>query len=306
MNSLRRGFLTSRDFRRSIPLYFLMLPGILVTLLFAYGPMYGVQIAFKEFAYRKGIWGSPWVGLKHFVRYINYPGFWIIFRNTLVLSLYGMIGFPINLLFALFLNEMNHLKFKKVVQMVSYAPHFLSTVVVCGMLMLFLNRENGLFNNVLTALGGRRINFLAEPSLFPGIYVWSGVWQDLGWGTIIYLSALSGVSTDMVEAARLDGANRLQIMFRINLPTIMPTVMILLIMSLGHVLSVGFDKVLLLQNNLNLDTSRVISTYVYEIGLVDGQMSYSAAIGLFNNVVNLIVLVLVNGVAKRLSGVGLW
>ena len=293
-------------FLENYQLYLLMLPALAATLIFVYFPMYGVQIAFKNYQTSLGIWGSKWVGLDHFRRFIRYPGFWPMLRNTLSITLYSLATFPLTVVVALLINEIRSTRFKKVVQMVSYAPHFLSTVVLCGMVMLFLGRGNGVVNNIIALLGGQRINFMAQPSMFSSIYVWSGVWQNIGWGTIIYLAALSNVSSELVEASQIDGASRLQILWHVNLPAILPTIIILFIMSSGSILSIGYEKILLLSNNINQEASRVISVYVYEIGLVGGQFSYSAAINLFNNVVSLVVILLVNGISKRVSEVGLW
>ena len=288
------------------PLYVLLLPGFAYILVFNYFPMYGVQIAFKDYSTRLGIWGSKWVGFKHFVRFLSYPAFFQIIVNTLTLSLYSIATFPCAVIAALLINELDSARFKRVVQMISYAPHFISTVVICGMLKIFFARSNGLINNVIEMLGGARYDFLSDPKCFAHIYVWSGVWQGLGWNTIIYLAALAGVSPQIQEAARIDGANRLQIVWYVNLPTIMPTVMTMLILSCGSVLSVGFEKVYLMQNSLNLSASEVISTYVYEVGVNGAQFSYSSAIGLFNTVVNIVILMLVNALSRRLSSVSIW
>lgn len=287
-------------------LYLLILPLIAYLFIFNYLPIYGIQMAFKDFRTNLGIWGSPWVGTKHFLRFIKYQGFFQLLMNTLSLSVYSILTFPCSIIFALMLNEVRSSKYKKVVQMVSYAPHFISTVVICAMLKLFLNRSTGIINNLVEILGGTRADWLTIPQMFSHVYVWSGVWQGLGWGAIIYMAALSGVSEEMVEAAYIDGANRLQIIFHINIPSILPTIVIMLIMNCGSILSVGFEKVYLMQNSLNLDASQVISTYVYEIGLQGGQLSYSAAIGLFNNVVNVILLLLVNKICKSVSDIGIW
>jgi len=287
-------------------LYLLMLPGIIVTFIFSYIPMYGVQIAFKNFRPSRGIWGSEWVGLDHFVRFIKYTGFWPMLRNTLSITLYNLATFPIPVIVALLINEIRSKWFKKTVQMISYAPHFLSTVVLCGMILLFLNRSNGIVNNIIALFGGERIDFMARPEMFSSIYVWSGVWKSVGWGTVIYLAALSNVSPELIEAVKIDGGNKLHIIKHVNIPAILPTAVILFILSTGNILSLGYEKILLLQNDLNLERSRVISTYVYEIGLVAGQMSYSTAINLFNNVVNLIVLTIVNFIARKVSEVSLW
>ena len=295
-----------RRMRQDWQIYLLMLPCIVYIFLFNYMPMYGVQIAFKDFRASKGIWGSPWVGLKHFARFTAYPNFGKIVLNTLTISLYSLSTFPLSIILALMINELRNVTYKKTVQMITYAPHFISTVVVCSMVTLFLSRSNGVINNVIAFLGGERIDFMTQASMFPAIYVWSGVWQGLGWGTILYLSALSGVPEEMHEAARIDGASRLRIVWSINIPYILPTVIINLILRCGNILSVGFEKVFLLQNSLNLDRSQVISTYVYQIGLISGQFSYSSAIGLFNTVVNVTLLLIVNFIARRVSDISLW
>ena len=287
-------------------LYLLVLPTVAYIFLFNYMPMYGVQIAFRNFRPSKGIWGSQWVGPQFFIKFIKYPHFSKIVLNTLWISLYGMATFPLSIILALMLNELSNEKFKKVVQMITYAPHFISTVVLCSMITLFLNKDSGMINNIRSAFGGKRQAFLEIPACFSTIYVWSGVWQSIGWGTIIYISALAGVPMEQVEAARIDGASRFQIILHVNVPTIMPTIVIMLIMSCGSMLSVGFDKVYLLQNPLNMDASNVISTHVYELGLLNGQYSYSAAIGLFNTIVNVVMLLIVNAIARRVSEISLW
>jgi len=292
--------------RNKWQLYLLLLPALVYIIIFSYGPMYGIQIAFKDYRTGLGIWASEWVGLQHFIRFVTYPNFWKIIRNTLSISLYGLATFPCAVIFALLLNEIESIGYKKTVQMLSYMPHFFSIVVVCGIITLFLDRGTGVVNKVLELMGLQRVAFLSDPRLFSSIYVWSGVWQNLGWNSIIYLAALSGVSPELIEAARIDGANRFHVIWYINLPTILPTVVTMLILSCGGLLSVGFEKVYLLQNALNLDASEVISTYTYQIGLVSGQFSYSAAIGLFNTLVNVTLLAIVNTVSKRLSGTGIW
>ena len=295
-----------KKIKKSLPLYAFMLPAMIYLLLFHYIPMYGVQIAFKDFSNRAGILGSPWVGLKHFIKFIQYPNFTLLIKNTFILGIYSIATFPCAIIFALLLNEVRNAKFKKTVQMISYMPHFLSTVVVCSMLQLFLRPDTGILNVIIGALGGSGQDFLTVPEYFADIYVWSGVWQQIGWNSIIYISALAGVSGELVEAARVDGAGRLRVIWHIYIPSILPTIVIMLILSCGNILSVGFEKVFLLQNSLNLSTSQVISTYVYEIGLKGGQFSYSSAIGLFNNIVNVALLSAVNYMAKKLSGTGIW
>ncbi len=204
------------------------------------------------------------------------------------------------------LNEVSNTRFRKTVQMITYAPHFVSTVVVCSMLTLLLGKSNGVVNNIISSLGGERIGFMESSKLFPGVYVWSNVWQNLGWSTIIYISALSSVSSDLIEAARMDGANRLRIIWHVNIPAILPTIIITLILTSGSIFSVGFEKAYLMQNPLNLDGSQVISTYVYEIGIQGGQFSYSSAIGLFNTMINVVFLLIVNRLSKKASGICLW
>ena len=286
-------------------LYVLLLPTVIYLILFNYVPIYGVQIAFRDFRGSKGIWGSNWVGLKHFIRFVTYPNFWKILRNTLVISLYSLATFPCSIILALLINELDSRKFKRTVQMVTYAPHFISTVVICAMLTLFMGK-NGVFNTLLSLLGVPRQDYLTYPEYFAGIYVWSGVWQGVGFGTVIYMSALSGVSQELVEAARIDGATRMKIIWHVNVPAILPTIVTMLILRCGNILSVGFEKVYLLQNSLNLEASQVISTYVYDIGLQKAQYSYSSAIGLMNTVVNVVLLLIVNHVSKKVTEIGMW
>ncbi len=287
-------------------LYALILPAVVYVFLFNYIPLFGVQIAFKDYRTSLGIFGSSWVGLKHFVRFLEYPNFWLIVLNTLRISLYTLATFPCAVVFALLLNEISRSSVKKSIQMVSYAPHFLSTVVVCSLVLLFLRQDTGVINNLIAALGGERKEFITIAPAFDDIYVWSGVWQNLGWNSIIYISALSSVSPDLVEAARIDGATRFKIIRHINLPSIMPTIVIMLILACGNILSVGFEKTYLLQKSLNLSRSQVISTYVYEMGLKNTQYSYSTAIGLFNTAVNFSLLIFVNGFARKVSDISIW
>ena len=300
------GQRTLRRIRRKWQLYLLILPAIVSVFIFHYIPIYGVQIAFKNFRSSKGILGSEWVGFKHFARFLAYPDFWKILWNTVRISLYALATFPCPVILALMMNELNSERYKKFMQMVTFAPHFISTVVVCSMVLLFFDRSQGLVNNVIAALGGERYDFVSSTRYFSSLYVWSGVWQNLGWNAIIYIAALSSVSPELIEAARVDGATRLQIVRYVNFPAILPTVITMLILSAGSLLNVGFEKIYLLQNPLNMEASRVISTYVYEIGLQSGQFSYSTVIGLFNNVVNIVVIILVNGISKRVTRVALW
>ncbi len=287
-------------------LWVLMLPAVAATFIFNYVPMYGIQIAFKNYKIKKGIMGSAWVGLKYFRMFLGTPSFWVMLRNTLSLSLFQLVLFPVNVIAALMINELRSQKYKKVVQMVSYAPHFMSVVVICGMIKLFFAKDNGIVNNLMSMMGGQRVDYLTSGRAFRFLFVFSGLWQDLGWGTIIYLAALSNVSQEQVEAAVIDGASRVQIILHVNVPHILPTAIILFVMAAGRVLSIGYEKILLLQNNLNLDTSQVFSTYVYNVGIKGGEYSLSTTVDLFNCVANIIVLTLVNLVTKHVSGVSLW
>ena len=295
-----------KNFLYSWQLYVMLIPAAVFLILFSYQPMYGVQIAFRDFRVKDGIWGSEWVGLKHFINFIHYPNFGRLMLNTLKIGLYGFATFPVSIIFALLLDEVRNQKFKKTVQMLSYIPHFLSTVVVVSMLSLFCDAESGIFNTIIDFFGGQRQNLMTVPKYFTHLYVWSGVWQGVGWGAIIYVAALAGVQSELIEAARIDGAGRFQIIRHVKIPAIMPTIVIMLILSCGGILSVGFDKIYLMQNSLNLSVSQVIASYTYEIGLRGGQFSYSSAIGLFNTVINLVILNIVNVVAKKTTEIGIW
>ena len=286
-------------------IYVLILPAFAYIAIFSYGPMYGVQIAFKDFSTSLGIWGSKWVGLKHFIRFVTYPGFPQMLRNTVVITMYTLATFPCAIILALMFNEMRSAAYKKVVQMVTYAPHFLSTVVLCSLVLFFTNTA-GPINAVLGRMGVEQVDFITQTRYFASIYVWSGVWQNIGWGSIIYLAALAGVSPELTEAAKIDGAGRLQVIRHINIPGIMPTIIITFIMATGNMLSVGLEKIFLLQNALNLEVSRVISTYTYEVGIISAQFSYASAIGLFNNIVNILMIFVANTISSRVSDVGLW
>ncbi|WP_284645185.1 ABC transporter permease [Paenibacillus silviterrae] len=287
-------------------LYLLFFPTLLYFVIFQYGPMYGLQIAFKNFSPSKGIWNSPWVGLQHFERFFDSAQFIITLKNTLLISLYELVLFPIPVLLALLMNQLLSQKYKRVVQTIVYAPHFISMVVLVGMLYLFLNPRNGLINQGLVALGLDTVHFMADAVWFKSIFVWSNVWQNAGWGTIIYLAALTSINPELHEAAIMDGASKLQRILHIDIPGIMPTVMILLILNMGSFMTVGFEKAYLMQNPMNAQASEIIQTYVYKTGLVGAQFGYSAAIGLFNNVTNFIILIAMNSLAKRLKQASLW
>lgn len=297
------------DFKINYQLYILILIPVIYIIVFHYVPMYGVQIAFKKFVASKGIWGSKWVGMKYFMKFFKSHQFNRVVFNTLGISIYSLLaGFPFPIILALALNTTKNRYLKKSVQMITYMPHFISTVVIAGMVIQFLSPKLGIVNKLIGMFGGQPLNFMGIPEYFSSIYVWSGIWQATGWGTIIYLAALAGISPALHEAAVVDGASRLQRIRHIDIPGIMPTITILLILSVGNIMSVGFEKALLLQNSLNLRTSEIIATYSYKVGLTSSlpNYSYGAAIGLFNSIINLVLLVSVNKISKRLSDTSLW
>ncbi|MDD7270856.1 MAG: ABC transporter permease subunit [Spirochaetales bacterium] len=298
---------TKRALRRDWQLMVLCILPVAYFIIFYYVPMYGVQIAFKDFKAIKGIWGSPWVGLKHFKRFFNSSQFWPLLKNTLALSFMQLlIGFPVPIILAILLNQMRNKKYKKFVQSVVYCPHFISIVVLTSMLYIFLSPRNGIINTMIKALGGESIFFLGEAKYFRGVFVASGVWQNAGWNAIIYISALAGISPDLYEAAEIDGANKWQRIWHIDLPGILPTMVMMFIMEIGKVMNLGFQKAYLMQNAQNLATSEIISTYIYKVGLINAQYSYSAAINLFNNVINIILLISCNYLAKKITKNSLW
>lgn len=298
----RFGTRLVKDIRKNWILYLMILPIVVYFIIFAYVPMYGVTLAFKEYVIKEGILGSPWVGFQNFQRFFSAFNFKQLIANTLGISLYSLlVGFPIPIIFALMLNYLNHDRLKKTVQMVSYAPYFISTVVICGMLNIFMAPDTGVFNTILNFFGMESVDFLSKAEWFKSIYVWSGVWQSMGWSSIIYISALAGVNYDLHEAAILDGATKLQRMLHVDLPSIKPTVAMLLILQVGSLMNVGFEKVYLLQNSLNKSAASVISTYTYEVGLRNSDYGYSTAIGLFNSAINIILIVLANQFSKKVA-----
>ena len=273
--------------------YLMLLPALIYVIIFCYGPLYGVQIAFRNFRGSLGILKSPWVGFQHFIDFFTSFNFWELVSNTLILSLYTLvITFPIPIIIALILNEVRSNKLKRFSQTVLYAPHFISTVVLVGMIGAMFAKDTGIVNTFLEAIGLERYYFLGEPEAFRHLYVWSGVWQNAGWSAIIYIAALSSVDPSLHEAAIVQGASRFQRIIHINLPSIMPTIIIMLIMAVGNNASLGYEKVFLLQNDLNIEVSEIISTYVYKRGIVSVNYSFSAAVGLFNNVVNVVLILL--------------
>ncbi len=292
--------------KESRALYLLMLPSVIIFLLFTYYPMYGVIIAFKDFTPADGILGSPWVGFKHFIQYFNSYQFGLTIRNTIVISLYTiLVTFPLPIALALMCNQIRSKWFKKFFQVSTYLPHFISTVVMCGMLILFLSPSTGIIAKLVGILGFELPNLMGSARAFPSIYVWSEAWQHVGWDSILYIATLSAVDPTLYEAATMDGASKWKKMIHIDVPALLPTATVMFILRMGSVMSVGFEKIYLLQNTLNSSTSEIISTYVYKMGFISNQYSLSSAIGLFNNVINLALLLLVNQISKKLSDTSL-
>lgn len=303
--SLRQNQLTSQIWKCRY-YYLMLLPAVLYVLLFNYAPMYGLQIAFKNYKVSLGISGSPWIGLRNFTDFFQSYYFGTLLKNTFSLSIYSLVvGFPIPIIVALALNELKG-KFKKFSQTVLYAPHFISVVVLVSILNSALSPSQGVVNTILEMLGMERNYFMANPDYFRHLYVWSGIWQGMGWGAIIYLAALAGVDPALHEAAAIDGASRLQKIIHISLPAIMPTIIIMLILRMGQVASVGHEKVYLMQNAMNIETAEVISTYVFKRGILNSNYSFSAAVGMFNNVVNVTLVVIANAISKKVSKTSLF
>lgn len=289
------------------PLYILILPPIIYIAIFNYVPMYGVLLAFKQYLPLEGIIGSPWVGFSHFEQFFSSPSSWRIIKNTILISIYSLVaGFPLPILLAVALNEVRIKWFKKTVQMLTYAPYFISSVVLVGIVMQILDPRIGLINQFIQLFVGESINFMGDPQSFRSIYVWMGIWQGTGYGAIIYLAALAGVSKDLQEACIIDGASKMRRIWHVDLPSIRPTIVILLVLNVGGIMSVGFETIYLMQNNLNLSVSEIISTYVYKVGLINSNYGFSTAIGLFNSVINLILLITANFTARKLTDSGLW
>ena len=295
-----------RDIKKNWKLYLLVSPVILFYLIFCYKPMYGALIAFKDYVPGRGFMASKWVGFKYFNEFFSSVFFWDVLKNTIVISLNTIIfGFPAPILLALLINEVKSKWFSKTVQTVSYLPHFISTVVICGMIKDFTS-ANGILTDLVVMFGGKRQALLNDPKMFVPIYVWSGVWQQIGWNSIIYIAAIAGVDQQLYEAAAIDGAGRLRQTWHITLPSIIPTIIILLIMRVGNLLSVGFEKIILLYNQAIYDTADVISSFVYRKGLLEYNYSYSTAVGLFNSVVNFLLLVVTNFISKKTTENSLW
>jgi len=295
-----------KDFARNKYIYLMLVPVVGYYLLFYYGPMYGAQIAFKDFDPALGILKSPWVGWENFKQFFTGPYFTRLVRNTVSINVLDLVlGFPAPIILALAINEIRLTYFKRTVQTISYLPHFISLVVVVGMLIDFLNRD-GLINAALAPLGIQPVAWLQQPKYFQMIYVLSGIWQNVGWGSIIYLAAITNIDPTLYEAAQVDGAGRLRQMISITLPGIAPTIIILLILRLGQMMTVGYEKIILMYNPLTYSTADVISTYVYRVGILQANYSFSAAAGLFNSVINFSLLILANQMSRRYSETSLW
>lgn len=293
--------------KRNWTLYCFLIPAIVMVFLFHYIPLYGIQIAFRDYKPADGFLGSKWVGLKHFIRFFQSPKFSVVVLNTIKTSVMTMLfTFPLPIVFAVFLNQLRNLRYKKFVQTVTYIPHFISTVVLIGMVNLFLSPSTGIINKIIQLFGGEPVAFMQEPQYFLPIYVISAIWQSTGWSSIIYIAALAGVSPELHEAAIVDGASKWKRIWHIDIPGIMPTIVIQLILLAGNVMSVGFEKIFLMQNDLNLGATEVISTYVYKMGIINYQYSFSTAVNLFNAVINLFLLLSVNKICQKVSDTSLF
>lgn len=296
-----------RTWNHNKTLWLLFLPCLLYYLIFRYAPMFGLVITFKDYNLFKGIWASDWVGLKYYRMFFENPDFWPLMKNTLLLGLYKLVfGFPAPVILAILLNEVRKAAFKKFVQTVSYLPHFISNVIVASMVIMFLSPTGGLINNLLGTFGIGPINFMNEPGMFRGIYVLSEIWQHIGWETIIYLAALTAIDPQLYEAADMDGASRMRKIWHVTLPGISPAIVITLILNIGKVLEIGFEKVFLMQNPAIYDTADIISTYVYRVGMEQGNFSYGASIDLFMGIISLIFIYSANYISRRLSETSLW
>ena len=298
-----------KTLRKTWPLYVLLLPAIVYIIVFCYSPMYGAIIAFKDYKIKDGIFGSAWVGLKWFKKFFDYYSCWTLIGNTLRISIYSIaVGLLIAVVLALMMNCVRSRFLKNIVQTVTYMPHFVSVVALVGMVIRFLNPSMGAISKLIQALGGTSLDLMGIPSAVPHIYVWSGIWQNAGWSTVLYLAALTAVDPELHEAAIVDGASRLQRVRHIDIPAIVPTIVISLIMNMGSILSVGADKMLLMQNDLNRSTTEVISTYVYNLGLASAspQYSYATAIGLLNSAISFLLIVVTNQICKRLTDTSLF
>jgi len=305
-NKLSLGQTVKKDFTLNKSLYLLMVPGLLFYIIFHYVPMYGALIAFKNFSPRLGVAGSEWVGFKHFIYFFTSPSFKDVLINTLKISFSTMIfGFPMPIILALLINELRNARFAKVVQNATYIPHFISMVIICGMIKDF-TRDTGIISVILSFFGKEPVSMLNYPQYFLPIYVISGIWQNMGWDSIIYLAALMGIDDSLYEAAAIDGAGKARQMWHVTIPGIAPTIITMLILSVGSILSVGYEKIILLYNDATLEVADVISTYVYRKGLLEQDWSFSTAVNLFNSVVNLMFLLGTNYISRKVNDTALW
>ena len=295
-----------KDWKRNRALYIMIIPVLLFYILFHYKPMYGAIIAFMDYNPRLGIKGSDWVGFEHFIRFFQSPYFFRVLKNTVLLSLYGIIWvFPAPIILAILINEVRQMKFKKTVQTITYLPHFISLVVVTGIIKDF-TQSTGFINDIIVAFGGERTSLIQNPALYRTIYIVSDIWQEIGWGSIIYLSALSGIDQQLYEAASIDGADRFKKLINVTIPSIMPTIVIMLILRLGQILGSSYEKTILLYNEATYETADVIASYIYRVGILERNWSYSTAIGLFNSAVNLIFILAANKISKKFNDTSLW
>lgn len=295
-----------RDLKMHKFKYLIVLPVIIYFLVFHYKPMYGLVIAFQDYRPSRGIWDSPWKGLENFQRFFRDINFWPLLRNTLSISTLNLIfSFPAPIILALLLNEVKVSWFKRTVQTITYMPHFIATVVICGLITSFTTSD-GLFSQIVVLLGGQKMNLLSKPQFFYPIYILSGIWQTVGWNSIIYLAALAGIDQEQYEAAKVDGAGRIRQMIHITLPGLVPTAVMLFVLNMGKMMNVGYEKILLLYQPLTYEVADVISTYTYRKGMIDADYSYSTAIGLFNSVINIVLLLISNKVSKKLGQSGLF
>lgn len=304
----RKGSIWMRNkVKRNLVLYVFLAPAAIYYLLFHYAPMYGTLIAFQDYNPFRGISNSPWVGFKHFQAFFDSIYFIRLIRNTLLIGFYSILfGFTIPIIFALLLHEVKHPRFRSFIQSISYLPHFISTVVVAGLIVTFTSPSTGFINGIIEFFGGSGIDFLREPGWFRTLYVSSGVWQTVGWSSIIYFASLTGISPSLYEAADMDGSNRWQKIWHISLPSIKPTIITILLLDLGRIMDVGFEKVFLLYNSTTYETADVLSTYVYRSGLVQQQYSFAASVGLFNSFLTFVFIIVCNRLARKLSGHSLW
>lgn len=296
------------DLKHDWQLWLMILPALLYVLIFCYGPMYGLQLAFRDYDFSKGMTGGAWVGMKYFMQYFSSPMFWPTLRNTFTIAFFTLIcGFPMPILLALVIHSLKGKRWKRTVQTAVYMPYFISTVVMVAILQIVLSPSTGILDHLIKATGlfAQNANFLGDPLAFVPVYVVSAIWQSTGWNSIIFIAALAAVDGQLYDAARVDGANRWQQIWHVELPAIKPTIIILLIMNLGGILSVGFEKTFLMQNSLNKSVSEVISTYVFNIGVKSGQFSFGSAVGLFNTLVNFVFLVAANQISKRTANISL-